>query len=229
VEIADGSGGPAELGPELIGLIVAGDGDALAGFYDARAGSVHEYCAEVCAADVVDDAVLATFVDFLGRARAAAPGADPDDLLRKSTRTAAASRIQFAGAREAACRSTAELVAARANGELPHDERAINDHLDSCRSCRRLAQRLVEGEDALIRPAAEPPPERVRAAWLEIASRSAPDSPAPSWTPQTETPSLPRAAATAPADTGPQTTVIIQRRGGLLGAARRAVSSTRRR
>jgi hypothetical protein len=158
--------------PILVDLILSGDQDAVAGYYDGRAPSVYAYCHEVCTRDRVEDAVLASFADFLGRLRAAGAEADLDDLLRKSTRTAAAGRMQV-HSREATCQSLPELIAARANGELPHDEGPIKDHLEKCRACRQAAQRLVEAEDALVAPAGRQPPEEIRAAWLLIASKGA--------------------------------------------------------
>jgi hypothetical protein len=160
--------------PILVDLILAGDRDALAGYYDGRAASVYAYCAEVCRRDQVEQAVIASFTDFLGRVRAAGQEADLDELLRKSTRIAASSRMHVSGGRDATCRSLPELIAARANGELPHDEGPIKAHLKRCRSCRQAAQRLVDAEDALVGPATRQPPEEVRAAWLLIASKDAP-------------------------------------------------------
>jgi hypothetical protein len=168
--------------PILFDLILSGDQDALAGYYDGRAPSVYAYCHEVCNGEQVEEAVLASFADFLGRLRAAGSEADLDDLLRKSTRTAAASRMRVAKGRDATCRSMPELIAARANGELPHGDGPINAHLEHCRSCRQAAQRLVEAEDALVGSASRQPPEEVRTAWLLIAAKdtkaatSAPDS-----------------------------------------------------
>jgi hypothetical protein len=159
--------------PILVDLILSGDQDALAGFYDGRAPSVHEYCAQVCPSEYVEEAVFASFADFLGRARAAGAEADLDDLLRKSARTAAASRMDVSNKRDPACRSMPELIAARANGELPHDEGPINEHLERCRPCRQTAQRLVEAEDALVRPPSRQSSNEVRTAWLVIASREA--------------------------------------------------------
>ena len=159
--------------PILVDLILSGDQDALAGYYDGRAPSVYAYCAEICRGEHIEEAVLASFADFLGRVRAAGAEADLDDLLRKSTRTAAASRMDASRSRNATCRSVPELIAARANGELPHDDGPIKAHLGNCRSCRQAAQRLIDAEDGLVRPASRQPPEEVRTAWLLIASKGA--------------------------------------------------------
>ena len=159
--------------PILVDLILSGDQDALAGYYDGRAPSVHQYCAQVCPDEQVEEAVLASFTEFLGRVRAAGPDADLDDLPRKTTRTAAASRMEVSNVRDPACRSMPELIAARANGALPRDEGPISAHLEHCRSCRRTVQRLVEAEDALVRAASREASGDVRSAWLLMASREA--------------------------------------------------------
>jgi chemotaxis protein histidine kinase CheA len=260
--------------PILADLILSGDRDALAGYYDGRAPSVYQYCAQVCHSEQVEEAVLAAFADFLGRVRAAGPEADLDDLLRKSTRTAAASRMQASSGRDATCRSMPELIVARANDELPHDEGPIKAHLDHCRSCRQAAKRLIEAEDALVGPATRQPPEEVRTAWLLIASRgagsveseasrevpeqpvepaaepaaeqvpeqpvepaaepaseTAPERPVePAAEPAAETASQPPADEPPAAETPSERHVTVRRRtGGLIGAARRVASSTRRR
>jgi hypothetical protein len=233
--------------PILVDLVLSGDQDALAGFYDGRAPSVYQYCAQICPTQQVEEAVLAAFADFLGRVRAAGADADLDDLLRKSTRSAAASRMRVAKSRDPVCRSMPELIAARANGELPHGEGPINAHLETCRSCRQTAQKLVDAEDALAQPASRQPPEEVRTAWLLIAAKGqpavpptpreevqapepAPDPPAPPPHPQPAVPPTPReevqarepaGQAPAPAPDPPEPVRVRRRRGGLIGAARR--------
>jgi hypothetical protein len=190
--------------PILVDLILSGDQDALAGYYDGRAPSVYEYCVQVCRSEQVEEAVLASFADFLGRVRAAGSEADLDDLLRKSTRTAASSRMRVANSRDATCRSMPELIAARANNELQHEEGPIKDHLEHCRSCRQTAQRLVEAEDALIRPATRQPPEEVRPAWLLIASKGASEADRPEATPEpTAEAPAPEPEPPSPAPSGP--------------------------
>jgi hypothetical protein len=158
----------------LIELIAVGDPDAAAGFYDARSPSVREYCSEICSPELIDEATLGAFVDFLARVGVASSEADADDLLRKATRGAAASRMHLPEPHEPACRSIPELIAARANGELPHGDGPITEHLKRCSACRRAARRLADAEDALARNPTEQPPQHVRAAWLQLAARTAP-------------------------------------------------------
>jgi hypothetical protein len=223
--------------PILVDLILSGDQDALAGYYDGRAPSVYQYCAQICPSQQVEEAVLASFADFLGRVRAAGADADLDELLRRSARSAAASRMKVAKSRDPVCHSMPELIAARANGELPHGEGPIKAHLEDCRSCRQTAQRLIDAEDALVQSATRQPPEEVRTAWLLIATKRtegdrladapprdepAAETPEPP-TPEPERPPTPAAAEPPPpAPTPvPQPVRVRRRSGGLLGAARR--------
>jgi hypothetical protein len=234
--------------PTLFELIAAGDPDAVAGFYDARVASVCEYCAEVLTAELVDEAVLAAFVDFLGRVGTATASADPDDLLRKSARLAAASRVQVSYVREPACRGVAEVVAALASDELQHDEEPIARHLKRCWRCRGTARHLMQAEDAFVRPPAGQPSEEVRAAWLELASRIPVDAVAEldeetetvskaEWAPEHEREAVAEGEPGFGAEQKPQQAATMPespsrgrlRRGGLVGAARRLASSKRRR
>lgn len=141
----------APQGPTLLEWIVAGDPDVLAGYYDSHAAGVRQYCVEICSPELVDQAVLSAFTDFLGRARTERGSAD--DLLRKSTRAVAASRMQRPEGLGPTYRSVPELVAARANRELLHSEKQIDRHLSQCRDCSDAAQRLARAEDALMRSA----------------------------------------------------------------------------
>jgi hypothetical protein len=220
--------------PILVELILFGDQDALAGYYDGREASVHEYCAQVCPDEQVEEAVLASFTEFLGKVRAAGPDADPDDLLRKSTRTAAASHMEVSNIRDPACRTMPELIAARANGELPRDGGPISAHLEHCRSCRHTVQQLVEAEDAIVRPASGQPSQDVRTTWLLIASREAGASkvvpPVPPATEPPEPPTAPEPPKTpehpahAEPSPAPQPVPVRRWTGGLIGAARRAAA-----
>jgi hypothetical protein len=183
---SDLAGRRAERPPSLAALIRDGDPDAVAGFYDGRAGSVREYCASLCPAGLVDEATLAAFVDFLGRLENAGDDADLDELVLQATRTSAAGRARILGPPSAVrrllghggqagsqpeCRSMPELLAAEANGELPAEQHAHREHLNECRVCRVTEARLREAEWGFIRqPEGQPGPE-VRRRWLEIAAR----------------------------------------------------------
>jgi hypothetical protein len=176
----------AEQPPSLATLIREGDPDAVAGFYDGRAGSVREYCASLCPAALVDEATLAAFVDFLGRLENADDDADVDELVLQATRTSAAGRLRIVGppstvgrllgrgaqaGNQPECQSMPELLAAQANGELPAEQHGHRQHLKRCRVCQVTAARLGEAEWAFIRqPEGQPGPD-VRRRWLEIAAR----------------------------------------------------------
>jgi hypothetical protein len=170
--------------------MLAGDPDVLAGFYDARGQTVAAYCAEVCPPELVDDAALASFIDFIARI-GAADRSDPDldDLLIKGTRAAAAPRVnverppgpvgRILGRHNrpvdsATCRVMPELLAAFANGEFPGDEREIRRHAKSCNVCRATAARMERAEQTFASASGSGgvAPD-VRDAWLRIAA--APD------------------------------------------------------
>jgi hypothetical protein len=158
--------------------------EALASFYDGRAGKVREYCATVCPAEFVDEATFAAFRDFLGRMGNAGPDTDVDDLLWKATRGAAAGRAEVREAGDpqhggfpqpkptepgATCLAMPELIAAYVSGELPRNSK-LDRHLVECPVCRRTAKRFREAEGAFSAEPHEQPPEAIRRAWLEIAT-----------------------------------------------------------
>jgi hypothetical protein len=176
-------------------LVFNRDPDALASFYDERAGTVREYCMLVCLAGLVEDATFAAFIDFLGRLTEVGPGADLDDLLRKATRSAAAGRAEVRAevrevvvparnrrsARKPApapgpgpiCQAMPELLAGYANGELSGHEQ-LDEHLAGCSVCRTTATRFRRAEAAFARAPSRDPDGEVRRVWLEIAVRGAP-------------------------------------------------------
>ena len=205
-----------EIQQTLRELIVEGDPDALEGYYDAHAGTVHEYCAQLCPAARISEAVLAAFTDFLSRVTTAQPDVDLDELLRKSARVAAASRMDLTGMRDPVCRFVPEVIAARTNGEHRRDPVAVDKHLDACRFCQTTAQRLLDAEETLRGSSARPGPADVRTAWLDIASRSEP-------TFDNIDPAGPPAAESIPRKDQPST--VRRRRGGLIGTARQVMPS----
>ena len=272
-------------GQTLLELIAAGDVDAAAGFYDGRAPSVREYCLHLCPPELVDEATLAAFADFLGRAASLAPDADADDVVRRAARAAAAGRFDPHHPRSDACRATPELLAARANGELTRSDVALERHLRRCPTCWETAERLSEAEAALNGPGGDPPPLDVRIAWLELVGQeeiaelavhagarearenggrrgwsaladetreareresavegspstaAIPSAPEPlvaaeppsgdeETAPVTEPATAPAMPLAAPSQ--PDTVRVRARRGGLVGAAKRLASSTRR-
>jgi O-antigen/teichoic acid export membrane protein len=256
-------GSASGSGRTVLQLITAGDVDAAAGFYDGRAPTLRQYFEQLCSPDMVDQATLAAFVDFRGRAATAPPGADPDELLRRAARAAAAGRLDLYDARSPECRATAELLVARMNGELTRSEEPLQYHLKRCSTCRQTAERLTDAEVALTRAGGEAPPAHIREAWLELVGREvapAPDEVAlltgahvaaenggtpegTAWADAEQERPEPEPAAAAepataqseppvqerPADQPEPPTIRVRtRRGGLVGAARRFASSTRR-
>ena len=157
------------MSTSLAALLRAGDRDALTGFYDARAGYVHGYCASICPPEDVDRAALAAFVEFLDRASGAGSDDDLDLLLVKATRSSAAGRIGVRSS-SAVCRAMPEVLAARANGEHLREEQAFAAHLDECATCRETATRLLDAEQSLKGEPRGAPAADVRETWLEIAA-----------------------------------------------------------
>jgi hypothetical protein len=144
-------------GPTLSELILADDADAIAGFRDAHVHKVRAYCEVACAGELVNEAELAAFVDFLARVPLSdARETDLDDLLLKATRGAAAGRFEVspgsggrrahAKAPEHICLAMPELLAACANGELTSDERQARRHLERCPICTATVDRMNQAE-----------------------------------------------------------------------------------
>jgi hypothetical protein len=163
------SRGAQDREQSLADLIRNRDRDALAGFYDARAGYVRAYCEAICPPSAADDATLAAFVEFVARADGAGPDEDLDLLLVKATRGCAAGRMAI-GASQPICRAMPEVLAARANGEDRRDSRAVEVHIDQCATCHETARRLLDSEEALKGEPRSEPAAEVREGWLEIAS-----------------------------------------------------------
>jgi hypothetical protein len=196
-------------------LLAERDPDAAAGFFDAHAAGVMRYCEEVAAPHRLDEATLAAFVDLLGRIEIAPPGVDVEELLKKATRNAAASRAEIADARGPECHAMPDLLAALINGELERDPSRLHEHRARCRVCRRTEERFALADEGWTRPAAQEPPAQVRVAWLDL---------------MVERPAEPTPPEPAPgiAPAGSEPARGLRRRGGLVGAARRFASPGRR-
>ena len=166
------------MSSRLLALITARDPSAMSDFYDDHAGAVRLFCATVCPSGRVDEAIRAAFVDFFGRTLEAEAGADPSDLLRRATREVAASRIDVharTGSRPSIiCQSAPELLASRANGELPGRDKTLLKHLRGCATCQTIEATLEAAEIAFEDESRVNPPEGCRDAWLELAADSAP-------------------------------------------------------
>jgi hypothetical protein len=172
----------AEITPTLAELLLACDAEALASFYDTHSQTVLAYCGDVCPPELVEEAALASFVDFLGRLRStSARDPDLDALLSRATRTAAAGRLEVeprrAGRRvpHATCRAMPVLLGAYANREYTGDERAIRRHVKRCAVCRGTAARMERAERAFEGVAGGRSAPGVRAALLRGAHVSSVD------------------------------------------------------
>lgn len=172
---------------------------ATTAFYDDQTEAVRSFCASLCPAERVEDAMEATFLDFVARVAAAPSDGDHEDLLRRAVREVAASRMDpAAGAdRESippVCRAMPELLAASANGELPAEYEPLTEHLQSCEICQGNQRRMEAAFGAL--------------AQRESADRASPTA--------AELPARRPAPHAAPAPIR-----VRARRGGLVGAVRK--------
>jgi hypothetical protein len=202
--------------PTELELIAARDVDAMARFYDRHGAAVRQFCAAVCPAARVEEAVEAALVDFLARATVAAEGGVPETLLSKSTREVAASRMELeaVAAHEALdpiCRAMPELLAARANGELSGPQDPLVDHLQICSLCETTAARLEYAEIAF-------------AGWPSVdADDETGAEPAAGHRSTTAAPAVPQAVE--PLSLSERPAPVRVRRGGLVGAAKRLARS----
>ena len=99
----------------LLSLIAARDPDAMARLLRRSRGPLGSSAQRSVALERLEEAVIAAFLNFLGRAAEADPSADPRDLLVRATREAAASRIEV----DAPARFTAD------QRDLPGSSRAL--------------------------------------------------------------------------------------------------------
>ena len=154
--------------------IRAGDAKGISTFRELHVRQMKSYCEVACSPELVDEAIGAAFVDFLGRVT---EGAQSDEELEgtlfQATRAAVAARI-VVEATQAECLAVPELLAAQANDELPGDDRVLRDHLLDCPVCQATRARMEQAKRAFWpepEPVAEPElvaePEPERAAEPE--------------------------------------------------------------
>ena len=224
----------------LAELIVSGDEDAIAGFRDAHVDKVRAYCVVACEPGEADDACEAAFVDFLGRALTTRENERQlEELLLKATRSAVAARFRVPDeapppTRPELCAATPELLAARANGELPADDHGLSAHLRHCARCRASAVQIERADAAFGAslgweepvgtegPPVDDEPAPVREDPVTTEPPAPPLRPEPSSPePSPLEPSPPTPAPPAEASPSPQPTVVRARRGGLVRAAKR--------
>ena len=197
----------------------ADDAVAMSAFRERRLAEVKAYCQEMCAPGDIEEACDAAFLEFAARIRFAPPNDDPDRLLLKATRSAAGARavIEPLDTAGAECQAMPELLAARANGELPDDDRLIREHLRACIVCESSLARMHRAERRLGLAVVPEPP-------LAVPEPPAPEPPVAA--PEPPAPEPPPAAAAAPPSPAP---IIVRRRtGGVVGAVRKAARSARR-
>ncbi len=226
-----------EKHPSLARQIAEGNPDTLAGFHDAHVRKVRSYCAHACQAEAVDEAVEASFVDFVARVREAAMEEPPlGDLLLAGTRSAAASRFVVEQPTSDICLAMPELLGALANGELGAESRQMHEHLKRCPACQATAARMQEAERAFAESTGWEEPGTVAADREPEPSASEPEpepsasepepEPGPSTAEPEPEPQLQASQRLEPPPPPaqpppPQPSVVRARSGGLVGAAKK--------
>jgi outer membrane biosynthesis protein TonB len=202
--------------------IRAGDAKAISTFRELHVRQMKSYCDVACSPPLVDEAIGAAFVDFLGRVT---EGRQSDEELEgtllEATRAAAAARITVE-ATQAECTAVPELLAAQANAELPGDDRILLEHLRDCRVCQATHARMEEAEQAFWpepepEPVVEPEPPVVEP---EPVVEVPPEPPLPEPEPEPQ----PEPAPQPPSAPAPPAPIVVRRRsGGLVGAIRKRI------
>ena len=167
----------------------------------------------------MDDACEAAFVDFLGRALTVTDDERQlEQLLLKATRSAAAPRFRTPASatptRPELCASMPELLTADVNGELD-DDRALIAHIRHCARCQASAALLQRADAAFHNSLGWDEPAFSGPGAGGEAPESGPGAESPVAAPGAGSPSAPPPIA-RPRTEG-------QRRGGLVGAAKRFV------
>ncbi len=211
--------GHSDLSPDpsrassLTDRIREGDPDAISTFREEHLEKIRAYCNVACTAELVDAAVTAGFLDFVARVSERRPAEDDLQLvLLRATRAAAAPRMTAEDG-QAECAAVPELLAARANGELPGSDRGLQEHLRGCTVCQGISAQISRAVEAFLSPAgtparAEAPAAAVAPAEPPPAATAAPGSP-----PVRPGPAQPP----LPAPT------VRRRTGGLAGAIRKRI------
>jgi hypothetical protein len=223
------------LTPTEFELIAIRDEDAMNRFYERHVAVVRQFCAAICPPERIEEAVEAAMLIALARASEASVGGRPEDVVRKATREVAAARmapgVGTGQVTDPVCRAVPELLAARANGELRGPDGPLAEHLSSCAVCQMSAARLQEAESAFLEWANGEPVHQAESTQL-VEHPSEARQP---WEPASE---LPPSGAREDAASKPspqndltppaaQSARVHNRRGGLVGAVKRAARSRR--
>jgi hypothetical protein len=209
--------------------IRAGDAKAISTFRELHVRQMKSYCDVACSPPLVDEAIGAAFVDFLGRVT---EGRQSDEELEgtllEATRAAAAARITVE-ATQAECTAVPELLAAQANAELPGDDRILLEHLRDCRVCQATHARMEEAEQAFWpepepEPVVEPEPPVVEPEPPVVEPEPVVEVPPEPPLPEPEPEPQPEPAPQPPSAPAPPAPIVVRRRsGGLVGAIRKRI------
>jgi hypothetical protein len=123
---------------------------AVGRYRESHKQAVRAYCQSVCSAELVDQAIEASFIDLARRLREQdAKSTERERLLLRATRSAAGRFEVIAPDGEAPgelCSLVPELLAARANGELKAAQAELDLHLHGCRVCARTEAMMAAAE-----------------------------------------------------------------------------------
>ena len=169
-------------------LLRDGDDYGLSRFYAAHAGSVHAYARRLVGPTAADDAMAGALATAVARVRAG--DSSPlshlvEDAIRRETLTRVRDAEEESSPRwrrraRPDCQRTPALLAARAAGRLSAQEtESLQRHLDDCPSCRELARRATEAEQAFTQASAAPIGAAQDAALAAMAEEAGGDIPAP--------------------------------------------------
>ena len=193
-----------------------GDRMALTALVERRGAAVLAYCAAVAEPARGLEAAGEALARFRREVRAAAePRAlDPEVLLLRATRRAAAARAPkpeeprglVARRLGATCPLVPELLAVRADGNLTAADRLrLTRHLERCEGCREAEERFTAGERAYHEVPDEPPAPEAAGGLLAALRTAAPNAderltPAPAPAPAPAATAAPARPAAAPAE-----------------------------
>jgi hypothetical protein len=185
--VSDAHHPPASDGV-LAELLRDGDDYGLTRFYAAHAGSAHAYARKLCGPTAADDAMAGALATAVARVRAG-DGSSLADLVADAIRQEALTRVRDDEEQSSPrwrrrgrpeCQRTPALLAARAAGRLSsEDEERLQRHLDSCASCRELARRAREAEQAFAEVSPAPIGAAQDAALVAMAAEAGGDVPQP--------------------------------------------------
>lgn len=168
--------------------IRAGEPDSLAGLVELRGSAVRAYAGAVAEPEAALEAAAEAMASFRAHVAQATDvsGVDPDALLLRASRESSAVRAprpaesgatlrRLARRGDSPCELAPQLLAARANRELSHEDAVrLDRHMAACPACRALRERFRTAENLYVEAAGKPLVEREAHALLAALAAAAP-------------------------------------------------------